>query len=140
MNESTHETNPDSSIAANASPLALVREFHEKYGLPVGTEPAFPDNLRERQLRIGLLHEEFGEYKHAEITSDLVGVADALGDMVCVIYGTALSYGIDLDAVVAEIHRSNMTKTRDPEMNYPAKNVRKLAGYEPPRLAEVLGV
>lgn len=63
---------------------------------------------------------------------------DALGDMVFVIYGTALSYGIDLDAVVAEIHRSNMTKERVPGMEYPSKCVVKGADFSPPNLAPLL--
>lgn len=39
-----------------------------------------------------------------------VMVADALGDMIYVIYGMAIEMGIDLEAVVQEIHRSNMSK------------------------------
>jgi predicted HAD superfamily Cof-like phosphohydrolase len=123
----------------NPSPSALVREFHETFGLPIGKEPRFPGEA-ERDLRFVLLEEEWNEYWAAEDDESLVGVADALGDMVCVIYGTALSYGIDLDAVVAEIHRSNMTKTRDESVEYPAKNVRKLEGYEPPNIAAAIGV
>lgn len=37
-------------------------------------------------------------------------VADALGDLVYVIYGFALEMGYDLRAVIKEIHASNMTK------------------------------
>lgn len=37
-------------------------------------------------------------------------LAHELADVVYVAYGTALVHGIDLDAVIAEIHRSNMTK------------------------------
>ena len=37
-------------------------------------------------------------------------VADALADLVYVIYGAALEYGIPLDRVFAEVHRSNMAK------------------------------
>lgn len=39
-----------------------------------------------------------------------VEVADALGDLLYVIYGFALELGYDIDAVLREIHRSNMTK------------------------------
>ncbi len=37
-------------------------------------------------------------------------LAHELADVVYVAYGTALVHGVDLDAVIAEIHRSNMTK------------------------------
>lgn len=115
--------------------MALVREFHEKFGLPIGS--GWFDG-GERRLREALLSEEHGEYLEAEDRDEFEAIADALGDMVSVIYGTALSYGIDLDAVLAEIHRSNMTKERDPAMQYPAKNIVKGEGYEPPNLRPIL--
>jgi predicted HAD superfamily Cof-like phosphohydrolase len=37
-------------------------------------------------------------------------LAHELAVVVYVAYGTALVHGIDLDEVIAEIHRSNMTK------------------------------
>jgi len=41
---------------------------------------------------------------------DTVETADALADLVYVIYGFALEAGIDLDAVLQEVQRSNMSK------------------------------
>lgn len=61
-------------------------------------------------LRVALLEEEVGEFVAASQRSDLVGIADALADIVYVVYGTALTYGIDLNAVLREVHRSNMSK------------------------------
>lgn len=63
-----------------------------------------------RELRIQLLREEFEEYLRAEAAHDLVDVADALADMLYVIYGTAVSYGIPMDEVFSEVHASNMSK------------------------------
>ncbi len=40
----------------------------------------------------------------------VVEAADALADLVYVIYGMALETGIDLAAVLAEVQRSNMSK------------------------------
>lgn len=86
----------------------MVREFHERFDIPIqGAPTATP---RTAALRIALLTEEFAEYVQAALRSDLIEVADALADMVYVIYGTALVYGIPLDAVLAEVHRSNMSK------------------------------
>ena len=121
------------------TPLEQVREFHETYGLPIADRQAFLPDEDERLLRYSLLREEWREYQDAEEADSVIEIADALGDMVCVIYGTALSYGIDLDAVVAEIHRSNMTKERDPSMTYPAKNVVKGPGFSPPDIAAAIG-
>jgi len=40
-------------------------------------------------------------------------IAQELGDLVYVAYGAALAYGIDLDAVIEEVHRANMSKLGD---------------------------
>lgn len=115
-----------------------VGEFHEAFGLAVGTTPAFADDLRN--LRVALLREEFEEYLAAEAGDDLVEVADALGDMVYVIFGTALTYGIDLDAVLTEIHRSNMSKLGEdgkPVLRADGKVI-KGPHYFRPNLAHVL--
>lgn len=83
--------------------------------------------------RCDLIDEEARELREAVAGQDLVAVADALGDLVYCVYGAALHFGIDLDAVVAEIHRSNMTKTPAG----PAKAV-KGPGYSAPRLESIL--
>ena len=61
-------------------------------------------------LRLALIEEEVGEAGRRRRGRDLSGVADALADIVYVAYGTAHVYGIDLDAVLDEVHASNMTK------------------------------
>ena len=61
-------------------------------------------------LRLALIEEEVAELRSAARAQDLVGIADALADIVYVAYGTAHVYGIDLDAVLDEVHVSNMTK------------------------------
>jgi predicted HAD superfamily Cof-like phosphohydrolase len=57
-----------------------------------------------------LLAEEAAEVAEVSVTGPLDRLAHELADVVYVAYGTALVHGIDLDAVIAEIHRSNMTK------------------------------
>lgn len=86
-----------------------VKEFHETYGAYISEESKLPDSSI-RKLRKDLLQEEFDEYMKAEEDNDLVEIADALGDMMYIIYGTAISYGIPLDDVFNEIHSSNMSK------------------------------
>ena len=93
------------------SPSDMVREFHEKFGCPIGDTRNPQARTPSTPLRLALLEEEYAtEYVPAVAAGDLVEIADALADMVYVIYGTALDHGIDLDAVLAEVHRSNMTK------------------------------
>ena len=88
-----------------------VREFMEVFGQEVKEKPEWPDG-ETMELRIDLIEEELGEFKDAIINGDgtLVDVADALSDLLYVVYGAGHSFGIDLDDCFAEVHRSNMSK------------------------------
>lgn len=87
----------------------LVKEFHEAFGHPINNKPTLVSD-DEAYLREQLITEENEEFIDASINKNLTAIADALGDLVYVCYGTALVYGIDLDKVIEEIHASNMTK------------------------------
>ncbi|CAM5558779.1 MULTISPECIES: MazG nucleotide pyrophosphohydrolase domain-containing protein [Streptomyces] len=91
------------------SPADLVREFHKAFGLDARTTPTevAPELAAHRGE---LLAEEAAEVAEVSVTGPLDRLAHELADVVYVAYGTALVHGIDLDAVLAEIHRSNMTK------------------------------
>jgi predicted HAD superfamily Cof-like phosphohydrolase len=115
----------------------MVRDFHESFGLPRKDSPAWPGEIAHR-LRVNLIEEELAELRNAGETHDLVEIADALGDLLYVVYGAAVTYGIDLEPVFSEIHRSNMSKgDRDVAARCDGK-VLKGANYSPPRVAEVL--
>jgi predicted HAD superfamily Cof-like phosphohydrolase len=86
-----------------------VRDFHQAFGQRIGEKPELPD-VSERTLRMKLITEEFNELCDAEEANDLVEVADAIADIIYIACGTAVSYGIPLDDVFAEVHRSNMAK------------------------------
>ena len=118
----------------------LVREMCTAFGQDVHSELHKPDNA-VRGLRLRLLSEEFREYMEAEKSTNPVDIADALGDMLVVIYGTAAAYGIDLDAVVREIHASNMTKVQPDGtvLRDEGGKILKPDGYRPPNLAPILG-
>ena len=94
---------------AQIDKMQMVTEFHSVNEAHIGKSPCLPaDN--ERELRKRLLQEEFEEYLTGENNNDIVEIADALGDMLYIIYGTAVSYGIPIEQVFEEIHRSNMSK------------------------------
>lgn len=90
-------------------PAKRVREFHEAFDIPIANRANLP-SVERRAMRENILREEFEEYLAAERENDLVEIADALADMAYVIFGTALEYGIPLDRVIEEVHRSNMSK------------------------------
>ncbi len=118
-----------------------VGDFHRAYGLPMRDEPTAGVGSDQAVLRQALIEEEVGELADAVRAGDVVGVADALADIVYVAYGTAHVYGIDLDAVLDEVHASNMTK-----LGADGRPVRRADGkvlkgphYRPPDIAAVLG-
>lgn len=92
------------------------------------------------KLRIALLEEEVGEFVDAVTDLDLVAIADALADVVYVAYGTAVTYGIDLDMVLSEVHRSNMSKLdkRGQPLIREDGKVIKSDQYFPPDITAVL--
>ena len=81
------------------SPAILVLEFHRRFDLN-----------DTRGIRVRLMTEEVNEYLRAEESDDTVRIAHELADIVYAAYGTALTYGIDLDKCIAEIHESNLSK------------------------------
>ena len=115
-----------------------VRDFHQAFGQRIGEKPEFP-NGAERCLRTRLLQEEFEEYLLAEGQTDLVEVADALADIIYIACGTAVSYGIPLDDVFAEVHRSNMAKLVDGKViRREDGKVQKPEGWTAPDIKGVL--
>ena len=93
----------------SSSPADLVREFHLAFGLDARAVPTeiSPELAAHRGE---LLAEEAAEVAEVSVKGPLDRLAHELADVVYVAYGTALVHGVDLDAVIAEIHRSNMTK------------------------------
>jgi len=128
-----------------------VKEFHKAFGVPSAEKPTEP--TRELfDLRTDLMEEELSEFYAAhypnragEFEPDLIEIADAIGDMLYVIYGTADQYGLDADAIFAEVHRSNMSKLDEngkplfhDGITGPKGKVRKSAGFQEPKLREVI--
>jgi len=87
----------------------MVEEFHRRFQILVGTTPAVPDESTQR-LRVRLIQEEFDELKEALSKRDTAAVAKELADLLYVVYGTAVSCGIDMESVFREVHRSNLSK------------------------------
>lgn len=154
------EPAPAPPAAWGRDPETLVRQFHDVYEVPVATDGPRADRDR-LGLRLALVAEEFAELVEAargsvaaatiraawiqaeaadEGRRDTVATADALGDLVYVIYGMALELGIPLPEVIAEIHESNLSKLGPdgrPVLRADGK-VLKGPGYRAPDVAGVL--
>lgn len=120
-------------VLDSSRPQALVQQFHTTYFMPDRIRDQQEPTLDYERLhmRVSLIREEFAELLGAlygkearaiveeatqrameadDGTRDIIETADALGDLVYVIYGMALESGIDLNRVLAEIQASNLSK------------------------------
>ena len=84
-----------------------VANFMSTFGQDVLTQPKLTD---VSELRYELIKEELSELREALDQKDIVGVADALTDILYVTYGAGHAFGINLDKCFTEVQRSNMSK------------------------------
>ncbi len=115
---------------------AMVREFHAATGLVINDWPTIVDH-KCAILREKLIAEEYTEFIKAQNEQDLTQIADALGDLLYVVLGAAVSYGIAIEDIFDEIHRSNMTKVIDGYMRGDGKWI-KGPGYSKPDIATIV--
>ena len=113
------------------SPMELVLQFHHTYSVPIRpvTDPTL--DYERMTMRMSLIAEEFAELMGAvygpraraiieaataeavaadEGERDVIEAADALADLVYVVYGMAIESGMNLDSVLAEVQASNLSK------------------------------
>ncbi len=148
--------------------IKLVKEFHQKFGHPVASELTVQSD-KIRLLRFRLIMEELLEFGRAigidglhQLNDEefeakvkrtlagyaiaqgapvnLVEAADALGDIDYVTQGANLVFGFPAEAVVAEIHRANMSKLgADGQPVYDEHGkIQKGPNYAAPDVARVL--
>lgn len=86
----------------------MVGEFMRAFGQNVPstyTIREFPGKLRAELIR-----EEAEEFAQAISEGHHIKALDALCDLLYVTYGAACAYGVDIEPLFAEVHRSNMSK------------------------------
>jgi predicted HAD superfamily Cof-like phosphohydrolase len=115
----------------------MVQEFHEQFEIHVSPTPSIPDEPTTI-LRKRLIQEEFEELQEAMDEKNLASIAKELADLLYVVYGTAVSLGIDMEPVFREVHRSNMSKVG----GYKREDGKwvKPATYSPAALDKILEV
>lgn len=121
-------------------PLVALRESHRVQRLISNAAPTLdvPDTVKG--LRCALIEEEAAEFRAAVEDGDIVGVADAIADLLYVVYGAALTFGIPVREVFTEVHRSNMTKLGDDGVPVYREDGKVLKGpnFSPPQLLPIL--
>lgn len=117
----------------------MLREFHSKYDCHIGPEPAFPP-IEVIELRLSLIQEELKELDEALIAEDIVGVADAITDLLYVVAGTGISFGLPVDRLLKEVHSSNMSKLDEHGNPIKREDGKVLKGphFFEPRIEDVL--
>lgn len=121
------------------SPAHSVNQWMRAAGQPVHTHPQDHVPADVAALRINLIAEEAVELFEAIASGDLARIAQELADLIVVTYGTAATYGIDLDRALAEVMRANFSKFVDGQaVRRSDGKVLKGPGYEPPDMARVI--
>jgi predicted HAD superfamily Cof-like phosphohydrolase len=111
-----------------------VIDFHR---VVCGIEDEIVPAIRRGELRAEPIREEAEETVSAIKSGDLVGAVDGLCDLVCVVYGTAAEFGVDLEPFWNEVHRTNMAKAGGP-VRGDGKRL-KPPGWQPPDITGILG-
>jgi predicted HAD superfamily Cof-like phosphohydrolase len=121
------------------SNFELVGDFMAAFGQKVEIEPTLSD-FNTRELRLELIREELDELHTAVDDKDIVEVADALTDLLYVIYGAGHAFGIDLDECFLEVHNSNMSKLGEDGKPIYREDGKVMKGphFFQPDLAEIL--
>lgn len=132
---------PSASPAPRLANSDLARECLIRQGYEVPDRPRLPSDPAVRALWPRLLDEEVGELRDALEADDLLEVADAVADVLYVAYQAAASFGLPIDEVFREVHRSNLTKVpadgAPPVRRADGKTLKPM-GYEPPDLHAIL--
>lgn len=99
----------------------MLVEFHESFGHLISEHPTADIGDDVVELRKTLITEEFrelvgyydeiGDYHEGALdTGDLAQVAKEAADLLYVVVGTLVSFGVNAEQAVTEVHTSNMTK------------------------------
>lgn len=119
--------------------LESVQQFHQQIKALVNTTPTLPDRT-VRDFRAQLLDEEVTELTESMQVDSLEATAKELADVLYVVYGTILSYGLQdkMEEIFAAVHESNMSKTsREVSANQDSKAI-KNARYSAADITAIL--
>ena len=123
----------------------MLAEFHRVFAHPEDTDET---RRRCREVLHAEEHAELVEalkWANAPLTSESVPIAlkalaRELADVVYVAYGTAHTFGVDLDAALEAVHRANMSKLGDDgkPIQRPDGKVLKGPNFQPPDMTEAV--
>jgi len=114
------------------SMLDDVADFHLEVLQLTATESPTLLSQEFCMERFRFMSEEIEEFVDAGIKGDMVGVADALADVIYVALGTAYQMGLPFQAIWDHVHRANMRKVRGATKRGSSIDARKPEGWVSP--------
>jgi len=119
--------------------LNQVLQFHEVFGafIALKVTSKIPQNVKDSRIR--LIREETDELIEAIQKEGIKEIAKELCDVLYVVFGTAVSFGLqnDLSQVFTDVHESNLSKIDKKgkfEMTDDRSKILKGKNYSKPQL------
>lgn len=122
-------------MSSTSDMLRDIADFHE---LILGVNASPQPSLVSQEYcleRMRFMHEELTEFAEASSTGDIVGVADALADIVYVALGTAYKMGLPFDDIWRAVQYANMQKVKGVTKRGNAIDAVKPTGWVGPEAA-----
>jgi len=112
-----------------------IQNFHDAIDAPIASGPT--DLSTERfLLRKSLIKEEYEELMEALDEAELAHIAKEAADLLVVVLGTMVEYGIPFDAIWQAVHESNMAKAGGPKRA--DGKALKPPGWKPPDIQGII--
>lgn len=98
-----------------SSNFQKVVDFNTSFGVLTDTnlQPKlniFDENPKEPEFCLKLIREEVKELEQAVKEKDMIETADALADILYVVYGMGARLGLNMDTIFNLVHDNNMSK------------------------------
>lgn len=123
--------------------LKQVLKFHQLFHSHIGTVPSKEIPNKVKQTRIRLIKEETKELIHAIESESVASIAKELADVIYVVLGTVISFGLQdkFVSIFDKVHQSNLSKLDRNgtfQLQKSGQKVQKGSSYEPPDIESIL--
>lgn len=116
----TVEYNPNGTLRSTSVHYDAVKAFTVAMGQPVAEDIKALENAELLEMRMELIGEEVDEvlqelpvYRPGGGKMDKAAFTKELADLLYVVYGCAVTFGLPIDEVFDRVHASNMSKLGD---------------------------
>ena len=117
-----------------------VLAFHKLFGVPIAPHPTIPPEER-LEFRRKFIQEEVDELAGAMDEENFAEILDGIVDLIYVLLGMAIEYGLPVNEGWDEVHTSNMRKVGPdgkPIMSVDGQKILKPSGWVRPDLQRLI--